>query len=130
MKFKVGELKVIGEGLSEILEKELPVKPSYWLSRIAIKLDSELKAFEGARVKLVIKHAKKDEKGNPIVLKDKSGKPTRNYDVTDMDAFNKEYDELAEQEIEININPIKLDALGDINLKPVILAKLEKIIEI
>lgn len=130
MKFKAGELKVIGEGLSEILEKELPVKPSYWLSRIAIKLDSELKAFEGARVKLVIKHAKKDEKGNPIVLKDKSGKPTRNYDVTDMDAFNKEYDELAEQEIEININPIKLDALGDINLKPVILAKLEKIIEI
>ena len=130
MKFKAGELKVIGEGLSEILEKELPVKPSYWLSRIAIKLDSELKAFEGARVKLVIKHAKKDEKGNPIVLKDKSGKPTRNYDVTDMDAFNKEYDELAEQEIEININPIKLDTLGDINLKPVILAKLEKIIEI
>jgi len=130
LKFKAGELKVIGEGLSEILEKELPVKPSYWLSRIAIKLDSELKAFEGARVKLVIKHAKKDEKGNPIVLKDKSGKPTRNYDVTDMDAFNKEYDELAEQEIEININPIKLDALGDINLKPVILAKLEKIIEI
>lgn len=130
MKIKVGELKVIGEGLSEILGKELPVKPSYWLARIATKLDSELRAFEKARVNLVIKYARKDEKGNPIVKKDKDGKPTRDYDVPDMDAFNKEYDELAEQEIEININPIKLDALGDINLKPIILAKLEKIIEI
>jgi len=130
MKIKAGDLRMIAEGLFEILKIDLPVKPSYWLARIANKVESEMKAFETARMSLVKKHANKDEKGEPILIKDKDGKPTNAYDVPDMETFNKEFDELVEQEIEININPIKLDTLGDINLKPVILAKLEKIIEI
>ena len=130
MKIKTGDLRNIGSGLMEILKIELPVKPSYWLARIANKIGSEQKAFETTRMNLVKKHAKKDKKGNPLVIKDKDGKPTNNYDVPDIEAFNKEFNELTEQEIEINIDPIKLDALGDIKIKPVILAKLGKIIEI
>jgi len=128
IKLKAGDLRNIGSGVMEILKIELPVKPSYWLARIATKIDSELKAFETARMNLIKKHAKKDKKGNPLVIKDKDGKPTNNFDVPDIEAFNKEFKELTEQEFEINVDPIKLDALGDIKIKPVILAKLEKII--
>ena len=130
MKLKAGELRNIGSGLMEILKIELPVKPSYWLGRIANKISSEQKVFETARMSLIKKHAKKDKKGNPLVIKDKDGKPTNNFDVPDIEAFNKEFEELNKQEFEISIDPIKLDALGDIKIKPVILAKLEKIIEI
>lgn len=130
LKLKAGDIRNIGSGLIEILKIELPVKPSYWLARIANKVNSEQKAFETARMNLVKKHAKKDKKGEPLVIKDKDGKPTQNYDVPDVEAFNKEFVELTEQEIEINVDPIKLEALGDIKIKPVILAKLEKIIEI
>ena len=130
MKLKAGELRNIGSGLMEILRIELPVKPSYWLGRIANKISSEQKVFETARMALIKKHAKKDIKGNPLVIKDKDGKPTNNFDVPDIEAFNKEFEELNKQEFEISIDPIKLDALGNIKIKPVILAKLEKIIEI
>ena len=132
MKIKAGELKMIVEGLIEILNIELPVKPSYWLARITNKVESELKAFEKTRMGLIAKHAKKDKNGNPMFILDKNGNPKRphEYNVPNIEAFNKEFNELTEQEFEINIDPIKLDALGDIRIKPVILAKLEKIIEI
>jgi len=130
MKIKAGDLRNIGSGLIEILQIELPVKPSYWLARIGNKINSEQKVFETARMNLIKKHAKKDKDGKPLVIKDRDGKPTNNFDVPDIEAFNKDFEELTEQEIEINIDPIKLEALGNIKIKPVILAKLEKIIEI
>jgi hypothetical protein len=129
MKLKAGEIRKIGDGLKEILDKELPVKPAYWLARIATKLESEGTAFEKARISLVTKHAKKDKDGKPEVMKDKNGKPTNQFNIPDMEAFNKEYLELANQEIDLDINPIKLADLGDISLKPVTLARLNKIIE-
>lgn len=130
MKIKAGDLRNKGIGLIEILKIELPVKPSYWLARIANKIDPEIIAFEKARMGLVRKYAKKDLKGNPIFLKDENGKPVNEYNIPNLEEFQKEYDELSAQEIDINIDPIKLGALGDIKIKPVILAKLGKIIEI
>ena len=130
MKIKAGDFRNIGSGLMEILGIELPVKPSYWLGRIANKISSEQKVFETARMALVKKHAKKDKKGNPLVIKDKDGKPTNSFDIPDMEAFNEEFKKLTELEIDIDIDLIKLDALGDIKIKPGILARLEKIIEI
>ena len=129
MKITVGEIRLINEGLNEILEKELPVKPAYWLSRFMIKLDTELMAFEKARINLAIKHAKKDKDNKPLFKKDKDGKKINEYDISDMNAFQKEFAQLAEEEFEIDFKPIKLEMLGDIKLKPITLAKLEKIIE-
>ena len=130
MKIKAGEVKIINEGLKGILDIELPVKPAYWLARILNKMNQEAEPFEKARVNLVMKHAKKDKDGKPIFIKDKDGKPTNDIDVADIGEFNKDFLVLAEEEFDIDIKPIKLEALGDIKIKPVILAKLEKIIEI
>lgn len=128
MKIKVGELKIIGEGLEEILTKEIPIKPAYWLARFLNKLQSEFGAFEKARMHLIDKHVKLDENNKPLFKKDKEGKDTNRYDIADMDAFQKEFDQLAEEEIEIDFKPIKLADLGDIKIKPINLSKLGKVI--
>jgi hypothetical protein len=127
MKLKAGEIKIINEGLKEILLKELPVKPAYWLARIAMKLETEIKTFEQARMGLINKYSNKDEKGNPAIKKTKDGQSQ--FDITDVEGFEKEFNELNSQEIEIDIKPIKLADLGELNIKPVTLARLEKIIE-
>jgi hypothetical protein len=127
MIIKAGEIKHINEGLKEILNKELPVKPAYWLARIATKLEGELQTFEKARMGLINKHSKKDKDGNPAIKKNKDGKPQ--FDITDVEAFEKEFNELLNQEIELDIKPIKFADLGEVSIKPLILAKLEKIIE-
>lgn len=129
MKIKVNEIGNIVEGLNEILQKEIPVKPAYWLARFVNKLDNEIKAFERVRMNLVTQHARKDEDGKLLFVKNDKGENTNQYDIADMVAFQKEFAELAEEELEIDFKPIKLEQLGDIKLKPMTLAKLEKIIE-
>jgi len=129
MKFKLNEIRLATEGLAEILEKELPVKTAYWLARFLDKVNSENASMEKARINLVKKHAKKDDKGNPMFVKDKDGKDTNQYDIPDVDAFQNEFIELTNEEVEIDFKPIKLEQLGDIKLKPITLAKLGKIIE-
>jgi len=129
MKFKLNEIRLATDGLAEILEKELPVKTAYWLARFLDKVNSENASMEKARIILVKKHAKKDDKGNPMFVKDKDGKDTNQYDIPDMDTFQNEFIELTNEEVEIDFKPIKLEQLGDIKLKPITLAKLGKIIE-
>lgn len=124
MKIKLAELKPIAEGLKEILDKELPVKPAYWLGKLLRRVESELNAFDEARMKLIAKHStEKDDRGNPKVDE------TNNRYIVDEEAFGKEFIELSEEEIEIEFNPIKLDSLGDVKLKPITMAKLERILE-
>ena len=130
MEIKVGEFRNLNEGLNEILNIELPVKPAYWLARFLTKLSEEEKAFEKARINLVTKHSKKNKKGEPVIITTKvEGKDVSNYDLADPEAFQKEFEQLVEEKIVIDFNPIKLADLGDIKLKPITLAKLGKIIE-
>lgn len=124
MKFKLAELKPFAEGLREILDKELPVKPAYWLGKLLRKVETELNSFDETRMKLIVKHStEKDEKGNPKVDE------TTNRYMVDEDAFGKEFMELCEEEVDIEFTPIKLEALGDVKLKPITMAKLERILE-
>jgi len=129
MKFKLNEIRLATEGLTEILEKELPVKTAYWLARFLDKVNSENASIEKARMNLIKKYAKKDKEGNPMFVKDKDGKNTNQYNVLDMDTFQNEFIELTNEEVEIDFKPIKLESLGDIKLKTLTLAKLGKIIE-
>ena len=133
MKISLNEVRGIQAGLDVILAKEIPIKPAYWLARFLDKIRSEMEAMEKARVKLVEKLAKKDKDGKPVFKKGKDGKQIEpsQYDFTDenMAKFQAEFDELGKEEFEIDFKPIKLDQLGDINLKPIVLVQLGKLIE-
>lgn len=121
------------EGLDVILKTELPSKPAYWLARFTDKIQSEMKAMDSVRVKLVEKYAKKDKDGKPVFKKDKDGKELdpQQYDLSkkNMEIFNKEFADLGKEEFEIDFKPIKLEQLGDIKLKPIVLVQLGKVIE-
>ena len=131
MKFNLNEVMAMQKGLDVILAKELPVKTAYWLARFLDKVGSEFKAMDTARVKLVERYATKDKDGNPVMKKDKEGKPLNEYDLTkaNMEKFQSEFAELGKEEFEVDFKPIKLEQLGDIKLKPIVLVQLGKIIE-
>ena len=131
MKFNLNEVIAMQKGLDVLLAKELPVKTSYWLARFLDKIGSEFKAMESARIKLVEKYATKDKDGNPVMKKDKDGKPLNEYDLdkANMEKFQAEFADLGKEEFEIDFKAIKLEQLGDIKLKPIVLIQLGKIIE-
>lgn len=110
MKLLCGELRPILEALKVILEKDFDdVKAAYWLGRAQAQITSEFGPFEQTRIKLVQKHARKDEGGNlPEIAEGAS------YEMDDMEAFVAEYNDLANQEIEIKYNPISIDRLAGV----------------
>jgi len=130
MKFTLNEAIEMTEGLNEILTKEVTVKAAYWLARFLEKVSSEMKAMEKARMKLIEKYAEKDKDGKPLFKKDKDGNSLNQYDISNENAekFSKEFEELKAEEFDIEFNPIKIDQLGDIKLKPLTLVQLAKII--
>ena len=131
MKFTLNEVMTMQKGLDVLLAKELPVKTAYWLARFLDKVGVEFKAMESARVKLVERYATKDKNGQLVMKKDKDGKPLNEYelDKASMEKFQKEFAELGKVEFDIDFKAIKLEQLGDIKLKPIVLIQLGKIIE-
>ena len=128
MKFTLNEVMGMQAGLDVILAKELPVKTSYWLARFLDKIGVEYKAMEVARNKLIEKYAKKDKDGK-LIMKKVKDMPDQ-YDLTNenMKKFQDEFTELGKTEFEIEFNPIKVEQLGDIKIKPLVLVQLGKII--
>ena len=128
MKFTLNEVMGMQAGLDVILAKELPVKTSYWLARFLDKIGVEYKAMEAARNKLIEKYAKKDKDGK-LIMKKVKDMPDQ-YDLTNenMKKFQDEFTELGKTEFEIEFNPIKVEQLGDIKIKPLVLVQLGKII--
>ena len=130
MKITLNEIKGMQIGLEEVMKKELPVKTAYWFKRFMDVVVKKIKAHEKARLKLVLKYAKKDKDGKPLFKKDKKGKPLGEYDVSKPNFIKlaKEYDEISQKEFEIPFEPIKLGQLGDTKVMPDLLYKLGKLV--
>lgn len=135
MKLKLGELRPIMEALPAVLDKEIPAKTAYWLARAFKQIQPEFEPFERARQKLVEKHGKryerdrKDKKGQVIEKKGELIIKDNTYPMKDQELFNKEYNELAEQEIEIKYEPITVEQLGDAKIKGTDILKLGRLIK-
>lgn len=86
-------------GLASWLNEQiLPGKLSRERSRFIEILSEQLQRVEKDRIELVKKYAKKDDKEQPIVEDSK-------YVIEDEVSFNKEYDELINEEFMIDITP-------------------------
>lgn len=128
MKFKLGLTRNVGEVLNEILfpvkivdgkpvrqSSKLPAKTAYWLSRFIEKTQNELGHFEKSRHDLCLKHCRKDESGNCIMLTNAAG--VEEYDIVDKEAFEAEFADLANLEVEIPFRPLTLDQLEAIDIQ-------------
>jgi hypothetical protein len=113
---KLGILKAIEEPLIKLVKLELPIKTSYKLSKILKKIGQELADLEEERVKLVKKYGDQDDEAQSIQVKD----PEK------YEEFAKEFGELLQEEITLEIDPIPIDMLGDaVTFSPAELAALE-----
>ncbi len=99
--------------LSKLTNLELPIKLSYAFSKNIAKIDTELKAYNMEREKLLNKYGEKDEEGK-LKLSEKG-----EVNILDMENFNKEITELLQCEGEIDIHLIDLESINtDIKITP------------
>jgi len=124
MKLMLGELANIIQGISAIVEEKVPIKTSYWLTRNADKMTSELKVFETSRQKLLDTHALKDKNGEKILSEDK-----KSYKMKDIQKFQIEFSKLAETEIDIDLKTFNLSDFGKVDVSISDMVKLKPIIQ-
>ena len=115
MKLKLGELNIVLESLNKLIDKEIPIKTSYKLSKLTKRLIDEHSIYEKNRMKLINKYAEKDVDNNIIInKKDNSTTMIGENKIN----FNKEFTELINIEMELEFEKIKLDDLGEISISP------------
>lgn len=99
--------------LSKLTNLELPIKLSYAFSKNITKIDTELKAYNLERAKLLDKYGEKDNAGN--LKQNEKGE----VNILDMENFSKEVAELLQCESEIDIHLIDLESINaDIKITP------------
>lgn len=116
MKLSLADILNASQGLALTNNKELPVKCSYLLSRVQIKLNEPIKSFEESRNKLVTKYGTIQEDKTIKVPDDK------------MEDFSKEINELLKTEEDISISPLSLSLFDGQNLSKEFFILLDKLI--
>ena len=123
MKLTLGSLSGILQGISAIVNESLPIKITYWLTRNATKLTSEIKTMEKSRQKLLENHTEKDKDGKMILNEDK-----KSYKIRDMVKFQEEFAKLAETELDIDLKTFKLADFDNVSISMSNFVKLKPII--
>lgn len=100
IKVTYGDLLTAAPAFGVLISKEIPISTSARLRRIAVLADIELKVVNDALNELRKKHGAQVGQG---------------YQVTpeNMEVFQKEVAELLALEVEINVEPITAESLGD-----------------
>jgi hypothetical protein len=98
MKVLNGQIFQAREPLQKLSGEKLPVKASWGLAKLSLKLNEQLKAIDEVRNGLINKYGVADEKGNVSVKQD-----TPNWN-----KFVEEFNELMMQEVEIVFEKVKL----------------------
>lgn len=109
--------------LGELNNAKLPVKVAYAITKNINKINSELKAYNEEKAKLIDKYSEKDKEGKlkadeygNVILKEEH-----------IEDWNRDIKELLSIENEIDIHMIQLDDLlnSDYNISPAELAAIE-----
>jgi len=111
---KVPNSKLVNsvDSLQSIGKLNLPVKTSFAIAVTLKEIDDALTVFNAEREKIINKYAELNEYNQPKV--NEQG----NVIITNVPDFNKDLNELLAIEVELNVNPISVEALGDIQLPP------------
>lgn len=123
VKVRVNKMFEIDKELPALIEKDLPVKSGIKLRRLLKLFIDEMKVVNDQRIAVFKKHEIpiKDNRYDLAVL------GTRDRDA--QEAFEKDYTDLMDSEIELNWEPIKSEELGDISISPKCLTMLDDFIK-
>lgn len=122
MKIKLSELYFARETLKKLFSEAVSVKLAYRLSRISKKVNAEMKLVEEQRNELVKKYA--DEQSE----EDKKKNVPISVSPSKFDEFRKEFDELLDEEIDIDTYPVELDLLSEFKLSANDMSAIEKFV--
>lgn len=113
--------------LGELNNAKLPVKVAYAITKNINKINSELKAYNEEKAKLIDKYGEKDEKGK-LKVDEKGNIPLKEEH---MEEWNRDIAELLSIENEIDIHMIQLDDLlnSDYSISPAELTAIDFMIE-
>ena len=102
--------------LAELNNAKLPIKLAYAITKNINKINSELKAYNEEKAKLINKYGEKDEKGK-LNVNENGIIPLKEEHIED---YNRDIKELLSIENEIDIHMIQLDDLlnSDYNISP------------
>lgn len=107
MNMKLGEIQGRLQAILNIAEKKFPAKVSYAIMKNEKVLESEYKDLDQQRIKICEAYAEKDSDGKAIVKDGKYVFSENNQVVCD-----KEYKELMDEEIEVDIHTIDVMELN------------------
>jgi len=105
------------EALKELSNKDLSINISVKLVKIIKELNEVLEVYDTKRNELYIKYGEEIENGSMKILDE------------NLETFNKEFDVLKEEEIDIEFEQINVSNLSDINMKTSTLMSLDWLIE-
>ena len=98
---------------TKILQHEFTGKQSFMISRVLRALNTETKSFNKIREEVLKKYAETDDVGEMIISE--GNVKIRNGE---MEAFQKEINELLYAELDVDVKPIPVDWLDDVKLTP------------
>lgn len=111
--------------MQNLSTKVLRGRTAYQVARLLKRLDAELSTYNDTRIKLIEQYAKKKEDGSYELNEQNE------YQFTpeNMQAYMNEINNLLQEKIEIDANPLKLDDLLDLEFTPTEMVALEPFIE-
>jgi predicted phage-related endonuclease len=102
IKLTLRDIAPMIESLNNVMNLPLPAKESYRLGVAAKLIQDRITVYEKARQNLVAKYGERVEQEGVIRVKPEN-----------IEDFNKEIEGLLKEEVEVNMNPISIDLLGD-----------------
>lgn len=114
MKMKLREVNKNLSILARMGGKTFPAKMSFAISRNFELLQRESERIEKERKRLCENYSEKDEEGNAVMIDSViDGQPTKEYKMTEekRSAFEVEYNELMDEEIEVDIRKVKQEVI-------------------
>ena len=125
---KLTNRKIVNDAnlLGNLTHKQLPIKVSYAIAKNISKIEKELEIYNKEIQKLIDKYCLKDEEGNLI-------DENNQFKIADgnLEAWNKDMNELLDIEIDINIHKFSKDDLfnSNCNITPAELMLIDYMIE-
>lgn len=102
--------------LSNISNKQLPVRVSYAIAKNINAINKELKIFEDEKMKIIKEYVIKDEHGNPKI------KENNTYEFIEgkEEECNSKYNELLDIEVDLKLRQINVNDLlkSNVNFTP------------
>lgn len=101
------------QALNELIKKPLKIRTAYKIARLAREVSKELELFNNTKNSLIQKYGEHDENNNLIT-------ENNNYKIREdkRKEFVEEYQDMMQQTIQLNIEPITLKELEDEKFTP------------